>query len=568
MSGEAAVPAGTPTSGDTPDRMEPGEPSLLRASAVMAAGTVVSRVTGFVRSLVLVWAIGTALFADSFNLAKTIPNSLYILIAGGALNAVFVPQLVRAMKNDPDGGEAFGQRLLTLTSVVLAGMSVVAVLAAPVLITVYASGDLLQPVNRPYFDLAVTCAWYCLPQIFFYGLYIIFGQILNARGRFGPMMWSPILNNLISIAVFAAFIYVSDATSPQTITHGEIALLCLGSTVAVAAQALCLIPVLRRAGFRLRPRWDFRGGGVGRSGRLALWTIGFVLVNQAWFLVSTRLTTGVGAEALHTFGADRGYGLTPYLNAFMILMLPHAVITVSIVAALLPRMSRAAADADHAGVRSDLSQGLRLTAVAIIPASAAFLALGPDMTVALFMHGQVTEESARFMGYVLMGFAIGLIGFSSQHIVLRGFYAYEDTKTPVFIQLVVVAASAACGIAAYIVLPLEWKTVGIAVAYGLGYWIGFFLSIGVLRRRIGGADGRRLASTYARAGGAALVGGVLAFVVARLLTGALGTTAVGSACAVAAGGAVLGGVYLVLARWFRVREITELLGLVGTRFRR
>ncbi|HZC26579.1 MAG TPA: murein biosynthesis integral membrane protein MurJ [Actinopolymorphaceae bacterium] len=537
----------------------------MRASAVMAVGTVVSRLTGFVRSLVLVWALGTALFADTFNLANTIPNSLYILIAGGALNAVFVPQLVRAMKNDPDGGVAFGQRLLTFTALVLAGMSAVAVALAPLLISLYANSDLERPANQPYFHLAVAFAWFCLPQIFFYGLYIILGQILNARGRFGPMMWSPILNNLIAIAVFVAFIMISDADSPQEITGGDIALLGLGSTVGIAAQALCLIPVLRRAGFRIRPRFDFRGGGVGRSGRLALWTIGFVLINQLWFIVATRLTTGVGAQALQLYGDDRGYGLTPYLNAYTILMLPHAVITVSIVAALLPRMSSSAAEADHGRVRADLSQGLRLAAVAIIPAAFAFLALGPDMTVALFMHGQVGAASARFMGYVLMGFALGLIGFSSQHIVLRGFYAYEDTRTPAFIQLAVCGSSIVCALVAYSVLPVAWKTVGIAVAYGLGYWIGFLVSLGVLRRRIGGVDGRRLTSTYARAGAAALLAGAAAFGTARLVTSALGQEAIGSLTALVAGGTVLLACYVLLARWFRVKEIAELLAIARSK---
>ena len=534
----------------------------------MALGTVVSRLTGFFRSLVMVWALGTALFADTFNLAKTIPNSLYILIAGGALNAVFVPQLVRAMKNDPDGGEAFGQRLLTLTALVLAGMSAIAVACAPVLIGMYASDSLLDPVHRPYFDLAVACAWYSLPQIFFYGLYVILGQILNARGRFGPMMWAPILNNLIAIAVFGAFIVVSDANSPQTITGGEIAFLCLGSTVGVAAQALCLIPVLRRAGFRLRLRFDFRGGGVGKSGKLAIWTMGFVLVNQLWFLVATRLTTGVGAEAFEKYGNAGGYGLTPYLNAYMILMLPHAVITVSVVAALLPRMSLAAAENDHAKVRTDLSQGLRLTAVALTPAAVAFFVLGPDLTVALFAHGQVGEASARFMGYVLMGFALGLIGFSSQHIMLRGFYAYEDTRTPVFIQIALVAVTAALATVAYAVLPVEWKTVGIAVAYSVGYWVGFAVSLAVLRRKLGGADGRRLASTYLRAGAAALLAGAAAWGVARVAAGAFEDGATAAGVAAATGGIVLVVGYLLLATWFRVREVSDLLGLVRTRLGR
>jgi len=535
--------------------------SLVRASAIMALGTIVSRVTGFVRSLVVVWALGTALFADTFNLANTLPNSLYILIAGGALNAVFVPQLVRAMKDDPDGGEAFAGRLVTLTALLLAAASAVAVLAAPLIVRLYASGELLEPAHRPYFDLATTFAALCLPQIFFYGLYVLLGQILNARGRFGPMMWAPILNNLVAIAVFGCFIWISDADSPQTITQGEIFLLGFGSTAGIALQALCLVPVVRRAGVRLRPRFDFRGGGIGKSGRLAAWTICFVLVNQLWFLISTRLMTGVGAEALQLYGTEQGYGLTPYVNSFLIVMLPHSVITVSIVAALLPRMSLAAAEGDPARVRSDLSEGLRLTAVAIIPAAAAFITLGPYLTVALFMHGQVQLESARFMGFVLIGLAVGLVAFSSQHIMLRGFYAYEDTRTPVFIQLALVATCIAGAVTAYLVLPVHLKTVGIGVSWSLGYWLGFGVSLAVLRRRLGGIDGRRLVSTYARAGAAALTAGAAATGVAHLVESSVGTSAVGAAAALGAGGLVLLAGYLGLARLLRVSELDILLRL-------
>ncbi|GAA4985864.1 murein biosynthesis integral membrane protein MurJ [Actinopolymorpha pittospori] len=561
MSGDIAATEKTP---------QQEESSLLRAGAVMALGTMVSRVTGFGKSVVLVWAIGTTFFADTFNLANTVPNSLYFLIAGGALNAVFVPQLVRAMKNDPDGGQAFGQRLLTLATTILLGMSVVAVLCAPLLIRAYSGSDMTSPANRPYFDLAVAFAWYTLPQIFFFGLYVILGQILNARGRFGPMMWAPILNNLVAIAVYVSFIVVSDADTPQEITGGEIALLGLGATLGIAVQALCLLPVLRRAGFKLRPRFDFRGGGIGKSSKLALWTIGFVLVNQVWFVVATRLTTGVSTEALAKFGDESAYGLTPYLNAYQILMLPHAVITVSIVAALLPRMSRSAADGDHRRVRADLSYGLRVTAAAIIPASVAFLALGPDLTGTLyfFLDSGGGDAHARFVGYVLMGFALGLVGFSSHHIVLRGFYAYEDTRTPVFVQMGLVLAGIACAVTAYFVLPVQWKTVGIAAAYGISYWVGFFISLTVLRRRLGGVDGRHLLSTYLRAGAAALIPGVVAYGLSRLLTTAFGDGLLVEVIALLSGGVILLGGYLLLARVFRIREISELLGLVRGRLGR
>ncbi|REF37826.1 murein biosynthesis integral membrane protein MurJ [Thermasporomyces composti] len=536
---------------------------LLRASAGMAIGTVVSRVTGFVRTLVLVWALGTALFGDAFNLANSVPNALYILVAGGALNAVFVPQLVRAMTRDPDGGEAFGQRLLTVATLILLAVTVLAVVGAPWLVSLYASSSLAAPENRPYFDLTVTFARYCLPQVLFYGLFVLLGQVLNARGRFGPMMWAPVLNNLVSIAVFTSYIGISGAHTPGEISAGEKALLGIGSTAGIAAQMLVLVPIVARTGFRLRPRFDFRGAGLGKSGRLALWTIGFVVVNQVWFFVSARLTTGAGIAAEQAYGDGVGYGLTPFLHAYTIVQLPHGVIAVSIVSALLPKMSRSASIGDIAAVREDLSQGLRTTAAAVMPAAFAFLALGPWMCVAMFDHfGAMNTESARVIGYVLMGYAVGLVGFCGQYVSLRGFYAFEDTRTPLFTQTVLVATSIALAVVADATLPIRWRTVGVATAYSIACWVGLAVNLAVLRRRWGHVDGRRLLRTHLRVGAASLVAAVVAFGVAVLCALALGDGALGALVAVVVGGVVLLAAYLALAWWTGIEEVTDVLAMV------
>ena len=564
------------------ERTSESRRGLLGSSVLMAVGTTVSRITGFVKNVCLVLALGSALFADTFNLANSIPTSIYILVAGGALNAVFVPQLVRAMKEDPDGGQAFGQRLLTATALLLLTISVLAVLAAPWLIRIWGSDDMLAPENQAYFDLTVTFARYCLPQIFFFGIYAILGQVLNARGVFGPMMWSPILNNLVGIGVFVTFIVVGGAAGPGEITAGEEALLGLGTSCGIALQALALLPVLRRTGFSLRPRFDLWNAGLGKSFRLATWTLGFVLVNQLWFLVATKLTTGVSAQA-EAVGVSEGLGLTPYQTAFFIFQLPHGIVVVSLVTALLPRMSRAAAAGRVAEVAADISHGLRVVAVALLPAVAAFLALGPLLAVAIYNHGETSRDSAQVIGYVLMGFAPGLLGFSSHYTVLRGFYAYEDTRTPATIQLVVMLSSATAAFAAYTWLPLEWKTVGIAGAYGLGYWAGFGVSQAMLRRRlrrIGAAAGPmatpdpagpaipdfqagRILGTYLRAGSAALLAGLLGFGVSRLLVGWLGDDPMIAFLAVAVGGLLIASGYLGFARLFGVRELTELTGIVA-----
>jgi len=557
-------------------RLPPGEPpadepsdqdsGLLRNSAVMAVATVVSRLSGFVRAIVMVAAIGTGIFGDAFQLANSIPTSVYILVAGGALNSVFMPQLVRAMQRDDDGGEAFGQRLLSLVMVVLAVMSVAAVALAPWLVSLFANPAMRLPANQPYFQIAVSLARYCLPQIFFYGLYVVLGQILNARGRFGPMMWAPLLNNVVSIGVFALYLVVGHGSDATTVTAGDLRLLGLGSTVGIAVQALCLVPLLRRAGFRLRVRSDLRRQGLDTSVRLAIWTIGFVVVNQIWLVVATRITTGVSAQA-QAAGLPGGYGLTPYLQAYVIFSLPHSVVTVSLVTALLPQISRAASRGDLATVRRDVARTLRLVAVALAPAAAAFVALGTTFSEALFRSDQVSASAARFLGLVLAAFAPALLGFCSHYVTLRAYYAQEDTRTPLFVQLGVVAASSVVALTAYQVLPLQQKTLGVAFAYGVGYWLGFGINLLVLRRRLDGLEGRSLASTFGRAILAAVVAGGLAWGVVRVVDPLLSATRIGLLLVGGAGALVLVLVYLLAVRILRVRELDDVIALVRRRVR-
>jgi len=556
----------TPDTPDTPDAATRAT-GVLRHSAVMAVATVVSRMSGFIRSLVLVWALGTAIFADSFNLANTIPTSVYILVAGGALNSVFMPQLVRAMKRDDDGGEAFAQRLITLVAIVLATMSVLAVIAAPWLVRLWANPSMLDPQSRPYFDIAVMLARYCLAQIFFYGLYVILGQILNSRGRFGPMMWAPLLNNVVSIAVLFTYIGMGHHLTAQTVTGVDKAVLGIGSTLGIAAQALCLLPLLKKVGFRLRFRFDLRGQGLSTSSRLAMWTIGFVIVNQVWFVIASRITTGVSAQIRHE-GRPGGFGLTPFLTAFTIFQLPHSVITVSLVTALLPALSRLAADSDLAGIREDLSNTLRTATALLAPAAALFVVLGPLFTQAVFSSGSVAPAAARYIGLILAAFGPGLIPFSSHYVSLRAYYAQEDTRTPLFVQLVVIGVSITFALIANAVLPLEHRTIGVAAAYGVGYWVGFLVNLAVLSRRLGGVDGRRIASTYVRAGLAATLAGLIGWLVAHVLTAALPPGRIEALATGLVATAALGAAYLALAKLARVRELDQVLGMITRRLRR
>jgi murein biosynthesis integral membrane protein MurJ len=372
--------------------------------------------------MMIVSALGLGLLGDSFQVAYQLPTMIYILTVGGGLNSVFVPQLVRAMKDDEDGGEAYANRLLTLVMVALAALTALAMYGAPILVSALSTKVAGDPAAN---DVAVTFTRYFLPSIFFMGVHVVMGQILNARGKFGAMMWTPVLNNIVIIVTLGMFLWVYGTAEHSGMEVTNIPpegqrLLGIGVLLGLVVQALAMIPYLRETGFRLRLRFDWRGHGLGKAAVLAKWTILFVLANQAGALVVTQLSTSAGIDS----GVD-GTGFAAYANAQLIWGLPQAIITVSLMAALLPRLSRSAAEGDGGAVRDDISQGLRTTAVAIVPISFGFLALGIPMCTLMF--GSSGTSEATNMGFMLMAFGLGLIPYSVQYVVLRAFYAYEDT---------------------------------------------------------------------------------------------------------------------------------------------
>ena len=536
-----------------------GPETLVRSSGVMAAGTALSRLTGFARTVVLIAALGTAATANTYNVAHALPTAIYILVAGGVLNAVFVPQLVRAMKEQPDGGKGYADRLLTLTGLILLAVTVLATLAAPLVTALYFRG----PPDD--YAVAVAFAYWALPQIFFYGVFTVLGQVLNARGRFGPMMWAPILANVVTIGCGLAFIALAGGTvdpqEPRTVPGWGVALLGGGATVGVVLQAVALLPALRRSGYRFTPRLDVRGFGLGRAASLAKWTLLFVAVNQLGFLVVANVGTAVDSEAKTLLGY--GVGLTAYQSAYMVFLLPHAIITVSVVTALLPRMSRAVVEGRRDEMRADLVAGLRLSAVAIVPATVALVVLGREITGVLY--APAGPAGARYIGWVLTAFAPGLLAFTGHYLALRGFYAHEDTRTPFIVNVVINGVNVALVLLAYAVLPPQAVGVAMAASYSLSYGVGMLVSLRLLRRRAGPLEGAQTLRTYARLLVAALAAGLPAFLVARGATAALGAGVLGSLVATAGGGLVLLTGYLLLAQRMRVPELTSLVALVRAR---
>ncbi|MFI9823195.1 murein biosynthesis integral membrane protein MurJ [Streptomyces sp. NPDC052013] len=560
-----AAEAPTPEPAPSPAAKKGGRAGgLLKSSAVMAAGTMVSRLTGFVRSAMIVSALGLGLLGDSFQVAYQLPTMIYILTIGGGLNSVFVPQLVRAMKEDEDGGDAYANRLLTLVMVALAALTTLAWFAAPLLVRA-----LSNPVagNTEANDVAVTFTRYFLPSIFFMGIHVVMGQILNARGRFGAMMWTPVLNNIVIIVTLGTFLWVygtaadSDMSVANIPPEGE-RLLGVGVLLGMVVQALAMIPYLRETGFRIRLRFDWKGHGLGKAAMLAKWTVLFVLANQAGALVVTQLSTAAGLDS-----DVEGTGFAAYANAQLIWGLPQAIITVSLMAALLPRISRSAAEDDTGAVRDDISQGLRTTAVAIVPIAFGFVSLGIPMCTLIF--GSSGTSEATNMGYMLMAFGLGLIPYSVQYVVLRAFYAYEDTRTPFYNTVIVAAGNAIASAICFLVLPARWAVVGMAASYGLAYAIGVGVAWRRLRKRLGGdLDGARVLRTYARLCIASVPAVLLSGAACYGISQALGQGVAGSFAAILAGGAVLLGVFFVAARRMRIEELNSLVGMVRGRLGR
>ena len=489
--------------------------ALLGPSTVMATGTVVSRITGIARDIALAAALGFYLVSDAYSLGNSLPTIIYILVVGGALNAVFIPQLVRRMEKDDDRGNAYADRLITLTGSVLLALSILAVVAAPWIVDLYTPADYPQS----QYDLAVAFARLCLPQIFFYGAYTMLSQVLNARGTFGAPMFAPIANNVVAITTFVLFIIVAgtSAAADGALTTGQVLLLGIGTTAGVVVQAAILVPVLGRAGYRWRPRFDWKGQGLGKAAKLAGWTVGLVLVNQITYIVITRLAAQANVDAAAS-GATAA-GITTYQKAHLVFMLPHSVITISIVTALLPALSRLAHEGKLKEVGEDVAGAMRLVAALVVPIAAMLFVLGSDVSVLLFGYGAATTDQAAVMGDVVSIFMIGLVPFTLFYVLLRGFYAMEDTRTPFVVTVIFSIIMLVLVLWLFTFLTDLGVTsaggpqiAGIALGYVLAYWCGFVVLWWWLAHRLGSLQSGATAWVLLRL----LIAGGIAVLVAGL----------------------------------------------------
>ncbi|GAA2718982.1 murein biosynthesis integral membrane protein MurJ [Actinocorallia aurantiaca] len=536
--------------------------SLMRSGALMALGTIASRITGFVRSAVIIIALGNGVLGSIYNLSNTIPNIVYDLLFGGILTSVIVPLIVQAKKRDAEYGKQYEQRFFTVTMLGLAVITVLAVVAAPLIMSAYGGSELQGDDLR----LAVLFAMFFLPQIFFYGVGAFAGAILNTRGSFAAPMWAPVLNNVVVIGVGIAFLLIQSGGKPNasSLTDAEFLLLAVGTTGGIALQTFVLWPALRRVGFRWRPRLNFQKGELSQVGRTAGWTLFYVLLTQIGFLIVTRLTNSAGFQAVDE-GLSEAYGYASYSTAYQFFQLPYAIVAVSVITALLPRMSGHAAEGKTDLVRDDFSSGLRLSSVLVIPGAALMLALAPDIVNALFAHGNTSPSDAAVIGRIMQMLAVALVPFSIYQLMLRVFYAYRDTRTPALIAIGTVATNIATAYLAYLTLPTEDIVVGIAGAFVVTNTVGVILCGIVMRRRLGRIDAGRIIVSHVKMLAAA--GPLAAFALGChvLLEKWAGTGLIPSLAALVIGGLGGGLLYLVTARVLRVPEVETMLSTLSAR---
>jgi putative peptidoglycan lipid II flippase len=548
------------TLADTDDDVEQREGTpgatggILRAAGTMAVATLVSRITGLLRTMVLAAALGVGLVNDAYNTANTLPNIVYELLLGGVLTSVVVPLLVHAQERDRDGGAAYAQRLATIATVGLLVVTAVAILAAPLLTSLYGISG-----NQDQVDLANWLARILLIEIVFYGVGALATAILNSRGVFGPPAWAPVLNNVVVIVTGLVFIAASGPgdLEPATISSGLVWLLGIGTTLGIAVQALVVLPLLGKAGVPLRPRWGLRNTGLREAGTLGLWVIGYVAVSQVGVIVATRIAN----EA----GRDGGLGSSAFGYASLLFQMPYGIIGVALLTALLPRMSRAASRRDVPGVVQDLSLGTRLSALGLLPVTAVLVVLGPALGVLAFARGNTSTEQAAGIGTALAIGAFGLLPMAVTLLQLRVFYAMKDARTPTLIQLGMVGVRVPLLILVPVLVDPQHVVAGLMLATSVTYLAGWVLGDVALRRRLGGLQTRETFMPLTRMALASAVAGLVGWVVVRLTDDLFGASTAGSLATVLVGTVVIGGAALAGLVITRVPEIREPLAAVRAR---
>ncbi|WKK62595.1 murein biosynthesis integral membrane protein MurJ [Corynebacterium sp. P8-C1] len=477
--------------------------SVVRSTGSMAVATLMSRITGFIRTVMITSALGGAV-ASAFNTANTLPNMITEIVLGSVLTALVVPVLVRAEKEDPDRGAAFIRRLFTLTVTLLTAVTLLTVVGAPLLTELMLDED--GHVNLVQ---ATSFAYLLLPQIMFYGLFSLFMAILNTKEVFRPGAWAPVANNLVSIGIMVLYMILPGQLDPKEhtgVTDPHILLLGLGTTLGVAVQCLIMLPALRRLKIDLRPLWGI-DERLKQFGGMALAIVTYVAISQVGYIINNRIASGVDGSAP-----------VIYMQHWQLLQVPYGIVGVTLLTAIMPRLSRNAADGDDEAVVRDLTLGTKLTFLALIPIIIFMTALGPDIGNALFGYGNFTNQEARTLGLTLSFSAFTLIPYALVMLHLRVFYAREEAWTPTFIIAGITLTKVVLAVLAPTVASRpDQVVVLLGAANGFGFVAGAVIGAYLLRRKLGSLNSGSVLHTSVWAAAAGLVGVATAMLVRFLL---------------------------------------------------
>ncbi len=459
-------------------------PSLGRASGTMAVATMTSRVSGLVAKIALVAVLGLGVVNDSYTVANTLPTVVNELLLGGVLTSIAVPLLVGAQQDSEEHGESYAQWMITMGVVLLVVATSVAVLCAPLLTQLYLGHN-----TRANAELTTAFAYLLLPGIVFYGMSALLQAVLNVRQVFGPPAWAPVVNNVVVLATVGVYAAVPGEISTDPVRMGEAKLLVLGigTALGITAQATTMVVALRRSGFRFRWRWgwDHR---LSEFGALASWVVVYTVISQIGMIVAIRVT-GQGTPG----------SVSTFHYAWLLSQVPYGVLGVSLLTALMPRISRSAAAEDTAAFVRDLSLGSRVSAVMLMPISALMLLGGWAIGVAFFSLGAGSVAAADRLGTTLGCAAAGIVPFAITMLQLRAFYAMRDARTPTIINAIMVVVRIAVCYVFLAVLDPRHLVVGVAVAMSLSFLVGAVVGQVWLRLRLGPIETGRTLVSIARA---------------------------------------------------------------------
>lgn len=558
-----------------PRHRRPGVPSsrstLMRASVLMASGSMVSRLLGFVRNFLfgLILSGSMSAAANAFSAANTLPNTIWLLVGGGTLNAILVPAIVRAVKR-PDRGSDYISRLMTLVATFALGITVVCIIAVPVLLVL--TSGILPPAT---YALAVQLGFWMMPQIFFSALYVMCGQLLNAHDSFGPYQWAPVLNNVVGILGAGIFLGIwGTVGEPENWTMTMVIAMAAINVGGSAAQVLFLFWYVKKLDLRLRPRWGFRGLGLGKLSRIGLWTLAMLGLGQVGIWAS-RWATGRAVRAAELLkdqpeAAARYPGLLTMEWAYMAFMIPQGIIAVTLVTAAFPAISRHAADGDHRGALERYGETNRLLAVPMVLCTAVFVALsGPIMWV---IGGGTGEVGARANGTVLVAYMLGLVPFASLYLIKRLFYAYEDARTPFFAQIPITVITLASVPVIWTLVDPRWAAMAAAAATSLGNLVAWTVGLLMLRRRAARLEVTppgvgRGAVVLAKLGLAGVVAWAVGTGLVQLLEGAIWSHRGMAVLLGAIIGAVMTALFVGITYLLKVEEVRWVLGVLTRRLR-